>query len=154
MSIQAEEATKTTPHVDLAVPTEPVPGIPIAEFRKGLADFLNRVHYQKERFPLARHDKNVAALVSTSDSDTLYLLDRIAAQFGVEREELIEKLLVAGEKKERFGGVVSSEEQRRLEKLDAAARKLGISPDELLQQTVSGAEKSEKVRREREVCDT
>lgn len=154
MSIHAEEAKNYAPPIDFAALIEPVQGIPIAEFRKGLAEFLNRVHYQKERFPLARHDKNVATLVSTADSNTLYLLDKIASQFGMERDQLIVALLDAGEKKERFGGVVSSKEQSRLEKLNAAAKKLGMTPDELLQQTMDAAEESDKVRIERELCES
>ena len=142
MSFQAEAAKSPTPTVTMVPHNEPAPGIPIAEFRKGLAEYLNRVLYQNERFPLVRHDKNVATLVSPADSDMLYRLDWAVTQLGVEREDLIVELLAAGEKKERFGGVVSSEEQRRLEMLNAAAEKMGISPDELLQQALSAAEKS------------
>ena len=154
MSTQAEEAKSPATNIDIAALIEHVPGIPIAEFRKDLSECLNRVRYQKERLPLARHDKNVAMLVSTADSDTLFLLDKIASKFGIEREELIVALLEAGEKDTQFGGVVSSQEQRRLEKLNAAAKKLGLTPDELLQQTMDAAAKSDQVRTEREMCDT
>lgn len=153
VSTQAEEAKNSATDISIEALIERVPGIPVAQFRKGLAEFLDRARYQKERFPLAKHDKNVATLVSTADSDTLYLLDRISSQFGIERKELILALFTASEDNGSFGGVVSDKEQCRLDKLDAAAKKLGITPDELLQQTLSAAEESQKVRTERELCD-
>ena len=70
MSTQTEEAKSPATNIDLAALIEHSPGIPIAEFRKDLSECLNRVRYQKERLPLARHDKNVAMLVSNGFSST------------------------------------------------------------------------------------
>lgn len=154
MSIQAEEAQENAVAVNVDALVEHHPGVPIAEFRKGLAEFLNRVRYQQERFPLARHDKNVATLVSTADSDTLYLIDRASNQFGVGREELVYSILAASEEKDSFGGVVSVKDKQNLDTLTAAANKLGITPEELLHQNLKGLELDQKVRAEREVCDS
>lgn len=80
--------------------------VSVAEARKGLADILNRAAYSHERTVVARHDEDVAAVISI---DEMRLLDALIERYEDESDlaDASAALLEAREERVAWGAIKS-----------------------------------------------